>query len=239
MNIKTFKQVIMRIATAALVLNAASILVVHAAEKTVGEDAVKVGDGSQFLRDLYNYIATLSDYSCRIDVRTYKPQKTVDTDCKFFYKKLNQVRIEAIGGGYRNGSVVVKFQDGTVAGRGGMLLGEMKLNLDTDSRMLILPNGLNCTKCDYLELLEVVKEKLGEGYTCTLATAPGAGSTANILEIDAPTASGGNPYAKITVSNIDRVPSRWELYDSGKLFSIAEFKNIKINAGLSPNLFHI
>jgi outer membrane lipoprotein-sorting protein len=234
MNIKTHQLAIMRIVVVVLVLNAVSIFAAYA---NAGEGAVNVTDGSQFFRDLCDYIGSLSDYSCRIDVRTFKPQKTVDSDCKFFYKKLNQVRIEAIGGGYRNGSVIVKHEDGTVAGHGGLLLGEMKLQLDADSRLLILPNGLNCTKCDYLELLEMIKEKLGEGYRCTLAT--NASDGASILDISASSASGGNLYAKIIVSSIDHVPSRWELYNSGKLFSIAEFKNIKINTGLSPNLFHI
>ena len=199
-------------------------------------------DGKQFLQDLTRSISSWNDYSVRIDVQTFKGDKPVKSDCKFFYKKLDKVRIEVIGGGYRNGTVIVK-QNGVVRSHGGMLLGGMKMDLDPDSRMLMLPNGLNCMKCDYGELLSPITSKVSQGSSCTVTTNPthvdGVPASVQVLEVQDSPGTNGNLYARVYVLPGQMVPLRWELFNKNKLFSVADFKNPTINPGLDEHMFHI
>src|ERR1700736_5738145 len=70
-------------------------------------------DGSDLLQSLYNNTRKWSDYSCESALELYRPNKVTHSGCRFFYKQ-NQVRVEVMGGGFRDGSVLVKEKDGKV-----------------------------------------------------------------------------------------------------------------------------
>lgn len=200
-------------------------------------------DGKQFLQNLYNSVSGWGDYSCQSDLQTFKPDKVVKSRCKFFYKKLNQVRVEVVGGGYRNGTTIVKEPNGSVRAHGGLMLGGIKMNLDPDSRMLILPNGFNAIKIDFVELLADLKEKVNSGYSCLVSQAPATVTDLNekvyLLDIYTPPKSGKELYARVFVTADERFPVRWEIYTGGQLFSSAEFKNLITNTGLGDDMFHL
>lgn len=199
-------------------------------------------DGSEFLQKLCDSACNWNDYSCQTDLETFKSDKPSHSGCRFFYKK-GRVRIEIMGSGFRSGSVVVKQKDGSVRVRSGPLLGGLAMNLDPDSRMLILPSGLNATKSDIPDLLVSLREQLSRGYTCRVTIGPVQKSDIPgmvfVLEIFEPNASSTTPYKRIFVAADNKLPVRWETYRDGRLFCSASFSNMRTNQGLQDDLFKL
>jgi outer membrane lipoprotein-sorting protein len=198
-------------------------------------------DGAQFVDQMFRAANGLKDYTCDSELDTFKVDQTKKSKCKFFWKD-DQVRIEVTGGGYRDGTVLIKQKDGRVTAVGGFFLGHIRMNLDPDSRMLILPNGVNCLKTDFPTILTEMKDSLAHGYTARVTPTPimsnDVGTNVYVLEILDPKAQ-NSVSRRIFVTPDQRLPLRWDMLQDGKITSSAWFKGVRTNNGLSQQLFQL
>jgi hypothetical protein len=197
-------------------------------------------DGISSMQKLSDAIGSWSDYSCITEMYNIKPNKTTVSHSRFFYKKGPQVRIEVVGGGFRNGSTIVRGKDGSVRIRGGPLMGGIEMDLDSESRMLILPCGINAISADFPEILADLKNDLKHGYTCKVTSLPVAepslSNPVNIMDIYDPS---GIINVRLYISPEQQLPLRWDGFASGKLRASIYFKKLQINAGLPDTLFKL
>jgi outer membrane lipoprotein-sorting protein len=198
-------------------------------------------DGTAFVTSICNEISNWHDYSCESELLLYHPDKTTKSGCKLFYKE-HQLRIEVIGGGYRNGTVLVRDKEGKTTAQGGILLGHMKTTLDPDSRVLIMANGVNVMKSDLPDVMSDMKDRLNHGSVCRVSVKPTADpETGQPVYIVTLSDSGKNnlPSKQFFVDAEKKIPVRIDLYRDGKRVSTARFKDMRINDGLSDGLFHV
>lgn len=202
----------------------------------------KMGDGADFLSDMDKTASQWSNYTCESSLEIFKNDKTSKSGCKVFYKD-KQMRIEVVGGGYRDGSVVVRRKDGTVRAKGGWMLGGMSMNLDPDSRMLILQNGTNVMRTDLPDLVKELRELLKRGCTSRVSAVPvqdqSVMARVYVLDIYEPAHSPAELSRRIFVDSNLKVPIRIDAYINGKLASSASFKSMNRNAGLTDELFQL
>ena len=194
-------------------------------------------DGAAFVEKLLSETESWSDYTCTSELHNSKGEKTTVSSSRFFYKKGPQVRIEVIGGGFRDGSILVRSQ-GKVVARGGPWMGGMQMNLDPDSRLLILPSGANVTKADFPELFARMKNQLEHGYTCLMSRQAVMEDSKKtlILEVYDPDKV---LRARVHLDADEHIPVRWESFVSDEVHTSTIFKNVRINTGLRDELFKL
>jgi hypothetical protein len=190
------------------------------------------------LESLLASVSNWNDYSCIAELHSFKTGKDVPSTCRFFYKKRSQVRIEVTGGGFRDGSVIVRQADSAVKAHGGGLLGRMIMNLDPDSRLLVMANGLNVTKSDFPEILGSCNDLLHKAYTAKGSTTdvPDLGAKAYVIDIND---ANQQLSRRIYLSADQKTPLRFDYYKDGKLLTTCYFKSLKPNAGLTDELFKL
>lgn len=196
-------------------------------------------DGSQFFEKIVQDSQVWQDYSCLTEMHNFKPDKTTISSSRFFYRKGPEIRIEVIGGGFRDGSIILKKKDGSIRAKGGFFMGGIEMNLDPDSRMLILPSGVNAAHADLPELFLNIKQDLAKGFTIKVSpgpiTEPSIPQKVYMLEvIDA-----ANQLNRRIFLSEDKLPIRWDSFKGGKMVTSTFFKNIKINAGLRDDKFQL
>ncbi|HEY9715357.1 MAG TPA: hypothetical protein V6C72_17930, partial [Chroococcales cyanobacterium] len=203
---------------------------------------VPTKDGTFYLNVMLNSVKNLNDYTFDSEIITYKKNSVVRATGKFYYKPLNLVRIEVTGQGYKSGSVLVRTSEGKVRAKGGNSLAWMKLTLAEDSRMLILPNGLNVVKSDYQHLVSGLKEAISQGGKCTISQSPVSVSYLNdkvtVLDVTDPQKA-DTIWQRLYIKPDNNLPIAWDIYNGGKLFSRAKFLNVKPNVGLTDDLFQL
>ncbi|MBX9725115.1 MAG: hypothetical protein K2X81_27170 [Candidatus Obscuribacterales bacterium] len=197
-------------------------------------------DGTNFLQKLITEYSQWNDYSCVTELHNYKSSKATITKSKFFYKKGPRVRIEIMGGGFRDGSVIIRSPQEKISGKGGFWMGGVRMKFDHDSRMLILPDGTNATRADFPELFALLKENLSHGYSCKVSAEPVDEKEFNrkvfVFEIFD---SEKMLSAKIYFAADDLLPIRWDSFHSDKLKASTWFRNLRVNPGLKDDLFQL
>ena len=115
----------------------------------------------------------------------------------------------------------------------------IKMNLEPNSRMLILPNGYNVTKTDFQSLFTNLRRRLHSGSVAKVTTESVFcykwSDKVRIVDIT----KGNKLTDRILVSSKHTIPIEWDNYKNGKLISISLFKNFKKNVGLSDKLFKL
>lgn len=196
-------------------------------------------DGSQFFEKIVQDSQLWSDYSCITEMHNFKPDKTTISSSRFFYRKGPEIRIEVMGGGFRDGSIIVKKKDGSIRAKGGFFMGGIEMNLDPDSRMLILPSGVNAAHADLPELFLSIKQDLSKGFAIKVSsgpiTEPSIPQKVFMLEV---LDSAQQLNRRIYLSE-DKLPVRWDSFKGGKMITSTFFKNIRINAGLKDDKFQL
>lgn len=194
------------------------------------------------MQNVCDSIHQWKDYSCNSELDVFKKQGLKKYRCKLSYKD-EQVRIDVQGGGYRDGTVLIKSKDGKIKARGGLMLGHMTMNLDPDSRMLILPDGSNVLKISLPTLLSDLKKKLNQNYSCrvttTPVTIPDMPDKMYIVDVIEGQGQDQNLSKRLYVSIDQKIPVRWDIYTNGERTAAALFTNIHTNSGLSDELFDI
>lgn len=221
------------------VFAAANPLEEHAA---FTEDLVKSAswqEGKGDLDKMYARIKALNDYIFESNLTACKNNSISRNNGRFFFKKQSRLRVEVLSGSRNKGAIVVKQENGNIRGCGGGALKFIKMNLEKDSRMLMLPNGLNVVESDFATLISHLKARVNHGASVkitsqTLTPYKWCGPV-KIIE-----ARQGNVLTdRILISTGMNIPVEWDIYQGGKLASIAVFKNFKPNAGLEDNLFEL
>lgn len=215
---------------------------VGAAPGDVAVDPSKMTDGNSFLSSLCSNMHKWKDYSCESHLEVYKPEKTTKSSCRFFFKA-PMVRIEITEGGFKSGSVLVRQPDGAVKAKGGMMMGFITMNLDPDSRILMLPTGNNVLKTDLPTVFDELRESIAHGgnakvSNCTVRDKD-TSSDVFVLEVYEQAHSPAPPAKRIFVDAVTKMPVRIDSYKDSKLFSVAQFKHIHPNSGLGDELFKL
>ncbi len=115
----------------------------------------------------------------------------------------------------------------------------MVMNLDPDSRMLVMANGTNITKSDLPQVFEDILDRCHKNYTTKISFAkeesvdPGK---IYIIDISDPNQQ---LWRRIYVSADQKTLLRIDGFADGRLMSICWFKNLKSNVGLSDDLFKL
>lgn len=198
-----------------------------------------LSDGTQFFEKLVQDSQLWSDYSCLTEMHNFKPDKTTISSSRFFYRKGPEVRIEVVGGGFRDGSVIVKKKDGTIRAKGGFFMGGIEMNLDPDSRMLMLPNGVNAAHADMPELFLNIKQDLSKGFTVKVNPVPTLEPSLQQKVILMEIIDGAQQLNRRIFLSEDKLPVRWDSFKGGKMVTSTFFKNIKINPGLKDDKFQL
>ncbi len=204
------------------------------------EEELKFVDAAGMLKKLQSQFESWSDYSCLSEQKCFRQDKVTHSASRFFYKKGPAVRIEVIGGGFRDGSIVVRSKDGKVTGKGGPWMGGIQMGLDPDSRMLILPSGINVMKADFPELILRLQTQLAGGYSSRVSAAPvnQAELQKKVLVLEMMDQS-KVLKSRVFLSADELLPLRWDSFPSDKVKTITLFKDIKSNQGLKEELFKL
>jgi hypothetical protein len=176
-------------------------------------------------------------------MHSWLPEKTSRFTAKTLFKKDKQYRIEVLRGGYKTGSVIVRRSDGAVKAQGGVMLARVKMDLDPDSRMLMLPNGYNAAKSDLPTLVDDVAQRLARSQKCRLtdlaSQQPELSSKVLTVEVFKTVGSEDVLLDRIFVDPDAHVPVRWDVFRDGKKISSVWFRNIRPNSGISDSLFKL
>ncbi len=196
----------------------------------------KWAPGETLIEQIHGQVKGLQDY-------TFDSALTVDLGSTlkialghFFYKKNKRFRVECVSNGMNNGAIVVRTDDGRITAEGGGMLKFMKMNLEPDSRMLILANGYNVLDSDLQSLLNILKSRM-VGCEAFVTVEPikdlKTGAALKVVEIK----KGSILTDRIIVNASDSIPVEWDLYKDGSLFSVARFDKFRANIGLNDSLF--
>jgi outer membrane lipoprotein-sorting protein len=199
---------------------------------------IKWGPGQSAIDKVHSQIQTFQDYVFDSALAVNTGEK-IKTDLgHFYFKKNKRVRVDCKSGGVNKGAVVVRTEDGKVRAAGGGMLKFMKMNLEPDSRMLILANGYNVINSDFLGLLDTLQKRMAgcqAFVTADVVKEERNGTPCRVIEIR----KGSTPTDRIIVGAADMVPLEWDLYKDGAIYSIVKFENFKANIGLSDSLFNL
>lgn len=197
-------------------------------------------EGSAVVKTLADQSNSWSDYSCITELHNFRPDKTTITRARFLYRKGPELRIEVLGGGFRDGSVILRCKDGRIKARGGAWLGGIQMNLEPDSRMLAMPNGVSAVKADLPELYSMLESELRNGvsarYIGTPIVEPSTEQKVVVLELEN---ANKQIVQKIYLSPEQRLPVRWDSFEDGKLRTSTYFSELKINNGFADDTFQL
>lgn len=189
-------------------------------------------DGADFWKDFTNKVKRLNDYSFTSLVDTYKrPDKSTTQVGKLYFKKDNRVRVEVISGCSKKGAVVARRADGLVRVKGGPILFGIVMTLNEDSKLLYTDSGSNVIKCDFLSIFNDLV-KIGNCVASTRQL-PWRGNQVTVVDfMPAPS----TVWNRFFVSR-DKMPVGWLRFKDGRLFCRVQFNDLKVNQGLSDDLF--
>jgi hypothetical protein len=201
-------------------------------------------DGAKALQSLATRIRHLGAYKFDGFLVTLKDKGVRVDSGSFFYKPESCIRVEVKDGGFKSGSVLVRQHDGVIRAKGGPALLGMKMNLEPNSNMLMLANGLNIVECDYLSLLDLLQKQVASGQKVYASEGPlliqPQNSQLLVLEtIEAGLPEGSNLSNRILVDPQQLVPVQWDIFKQGKFFSTVRFKNFQACPSLDESLFHL
>ncbi len=195
-------------------------------------------DGRQLICEMGKGAARLNDYSLVFETITFKKAQTISERGNLYYKKPKLMRLEEIGD-YKNGSVAVLGKDGKVRAHAGGMIKFVTVTMDAGDKELNAANGDRMEDSDFISLSNVLRDRLKQGQLSRVSEspvmAPGVGQPTYVLEIYSPDDT-KNVLKRVFVDPKTSLPVRWDDYDY-KTPCSSTWKNVKLNAGLSDDLF--
>lgn len=200
-------------------------------------------DGSQVLEEMTARVKKLGPYSFEGALSTLKEKDLKQDLGSFYYMPQSCLRVEVKGKGYKAGSILVKQKDGVIRAKGGPSLLGMKVNLEPDSNMLRLANGLNIINCDYLSLINWLKGQIASGQKVYASDGPMNLPTQSksvlVLETREAGKTDGLVAHRILIDPKTFVPVEWDIFREGRFFSTVRFNDFKLCPTLDESLFQI
>ncbi len=198
----------------------------------------KTVDGTEIINDMTNAASDLKAYSFTYEMSVFKGKKTIFEKGNFYFMKPRLLRVEEVGD-YKKGAVAVIGKDGKVRGHLGGALSAFTVTLSENSDQLLSANGFPMVDSDWASMCRVVQGFLKQGMKSRVTDRPiavdGHPEKVYILEIY----KGDTLYKRAYVNSQSLLPVEWFDYQDGRLFARTVWKNLKISASLSDDLFKL
>jgi outer membrane lipoprotein-sorting protein len=216
----------------------------HASDIDTMVTGKKTRDGKNYLDQMLDSASHYSEYTYKCDQTTRKEEKSVSGTAKFYFKRNNRMRLDVTsGGGVKKGSVVVRRKDGKIRAHGGSTLRFLKMTLEPDSRLLMLPNGFNVGRSDFHSLISDLKRKVSNGSKTEITAQPvwdrGHTGRFHVLEVSNSDSSPESLIYRVLIDPNTKLPVEWNCYKKGFLYSITRFKEFHPNPGLKDDVFEM
>ncbi|CAM6002439.1 unnamed protein product [Sphagnum balticum] len=199
-------------------------------------------DGKKVLQDVITRVAQLGAYKFEGLLGTVK-DRSMKIDAGSFYYMPKCLRVEVKSGGFKAGAIVVKRKDGVIRAKGGPALFGMKVNLQPDSNMLKLPNGLNIVECDYLSLLKWLQSEIASGQKVYASEAPMnvPNQAQNVLVLETREAGGADGIVahRVIIDPKLLVPIEWDIFRQGKFVSTVRFNDFQLCPTMDESFFQL
>lgn len=198
-----------------------------------------------FLHGIVEKLKKIDDYVVETELCTWPNGKATPkvSSGKYFFKKQQRIRIEVTSRGPKNGSVLVKSEDGQVKAKGGPALLGITVTLHEDSDLLNLADGSNVLHSDFMTQIQEISKALAKGQQgiVTVEPSPYKDHKVWVLEVK----EGEQPmsentlHSRVLLNAVSGVPESIIRFKDGKIFSKVSTKNAQINPGLSDSLFNL
>lgn len=243
----------MSLAFAAQVFGVFSVVAAPAPAVAEKFDAAQSLDGQidfnqnakPFLKGIIDKLKRLDDYVVETELTTWQGSKGAPKiqAGKYFFKRQQRVRVEVISKGPKNGSVLVKNEDGQVKAKGGPALLGITVNLHEDSDLLNLADGSNILHSDFLTQMERLSKDLTKGQQAFVTTEPSAYKDHRVWVLEVK--DGEAPFSenalhtRVLLNVNSGIPESIIRFKDGKIFSRIVVRNAQLNAGLADTLFNL
>jgi len=200
----------------------------------------KMKDGESFINNMHSKADLLSDYSLDFEIQTFKPRQTVDEFGKLFFKKPKLMRLQERGE-YNRGAEAVICKDGKARAHLGGVAKFLTMTLDPGDKILNAANGDRLEDCDFVSLSMLLEHHLKNGALSRVTEkaehVDGIDRPVYVLELYRPSEP-KTVFKRVYVDPASSLPVRWDDYDY-KFPCLSTWKNVKLNVGLSDDLFKL
>jgi len=201
-------------------------------------------DGKDFVQNMNKAAQSANDYTFRCVINTFRDGKVIKEEGTFYYKRPSMMRMEVTDGA-KKGAVAVLGTDGKVRGHLGGMLKLFSGTVSRDSDMLKSANGFSMMNSDYDSLIKDLNKQLAEGSKCLVTTAPVTVAHTNekvyVLEVykNVDKDKEQDLVQRVFIDQKTNLPEQWNLYRQDQLFSSTDWKDVKVNIGLSDEVFSL
>lgn len=198
-----------------------------------------------FLKGIIDKLKRLDDYVVDTELTTWQGSKGAPKiqAGKYFFKKQQRVRVEVMTKGPKNGSVLVKNEDGQVKAKGGPALLGITVNLHEDSDLLNLADGSNILHSDFLTQMERLSKDLSKGQQAIVTSEPSPYKDHHVWVLEVKTGeapfSDNALHTRVLLNSSSGIPESIIKFKDGKIFSKVVVRNAQLNTGLADALFSL
>lgn len=201
-------------------------------------------DGREFVTSMTKTAERANDYTFKCAINTYRNGKVIKEQGTFYYKRPSLMKME-ITEGSKKGAVAVLGSDGKVRGHLGGMLKMFSGTIGKDSGLLKSANGFSMMDSDYDTLLKDLVKQLNDGSKCVVTSSPVAVAHTNekvyVLEVykNVDNDKEKDLTQRVFIDPKTNLPEQWNLYKQDQLFSSTDWKDVKVNIGLSDEVFSL
>lgn len=201
-------------------------------------------DGRDFVSSMTKAASRANDYTFKCVISTYRNGKVIREEGTFYYKRPSLMKMEVTEGA-KKGSVAVLGSDGKVRGHLGGMLKMFSGTIGKDSGLLKSANGFSMMNSDYDTLLKDLVKQLNEGSQCQVTSAPvtvaHTGEKVYVLEVykNVDGDKEKDLTQRVFIDPKTNLPEQWNLYRQDQLYSSTDWKDVKVNIGLSDEVFSL
>ncbi len=201
-------------------------------------------DGRDFVSSMTKTTERANDYTFKCIINTYRSGKVIREQGTFYYKRPSLMKMEVTEGA-KKGAVAVLCPDGKVRGHLGGMLKMFSGTIGKDSGMLKSANGFSMMDSDYDTLLKDLVKQLNDGAKCIVTSAPvtvaHTGDRVYVLEVykNVDSDKQKDLTQRVFIDPKTNLPEQWNLYRQDQLYSSTDWKDVKVNIGLSDEVFSL
>lgn len=198
-----------------------------------------------FLKGIIDRLKRIDDYVVDTELTTWQGNKGAAKvqAGKYYFKRQQRVRVEVVSKGPKNGSVLVKNEDGQVKAKGGPALLGITVNLHEDSDLLNLADGSNILQSDFLTQMERIARDLSKGQQAIVTAEPSSYKDHKVWVLEVKEGEGllsdNTLHLRVLLNSSSGIPESIIRFKDGKIFSKIVVKNAQVNAGLADALFKL
>jgi len=201
-------------------------------------------DGKDFVQTMTKAAQGANDYTFRCVINTFRDGKVIKEEGNFYYKRPSMMKMEVTEGA-KKGAVAVLGTDGKVRGHLGGMLKIFSGTIGKDSDLLKSANGFSMMNSDYETLLRDLQRQISQGSTCLVTPAPVSvahtGEKVYVLEVykQVDNDKEKDLTQRVFIDQKTGLPEQWNLYKQDQLFSSTDWRDVKLNIGLSNEVFSL